>query len=84
MFITFFSISLAILCAVVVLYKTSSKYLVGDVSTLETKLNYTDKEYKSVKKARFIPCRSDMYLMEEYIIPDATTYDSLRKKERMY
>lgn len=84
MFITFFSISLAILCAVVVIYKTSSKYLVGYVSYLETKLNYTDKSYKPVKKARFIPCGDDMYLMEEYIIPGATTYDSIRKKDRMY
>lgn len=66
------------------IYKTTSKYLVGNVSKLETKLNYIDVSYKPVKKVKFIPCRDDMYLKEKYIIPDATTYDSIRKKERLY
>ena len=83
MFTTLFFISLAILCSVILIYKSTSKYLVGNVSILETKLNYTDKSYKPIKKVRFIPCQEEMYLMEEYIIPEATTYDSIRKKERL-
>lgn len=84
MFLTLFSISLVLFGSIALVYKVTSKYLVGNVSKLETALNYTDKSYEPVKKARFIPCSEDAYLQEEYYIHEATSYDSVKKRERMY